>query len=980
MPAQTLTQGDSVGQDKIVVGDVVQSYVAIGTGAQLIVNEARSLAQELDTQHQLAERRLAAAIEQKAERYAALATNAATSSAQSRTNPYRSLLNYRVEDAHLFYGRDEEIATLLERLQNFRLTILYAESGAGKTSLLEAGIAARLLTEGCLPLLVRSRKREPSLAIKQDLLATIESDLALAPLANATLPGFLTLVYQQINKRTLYVFLDQFEEFFIELSADQQEKFAKELGECVADSSLDVRWILALRKESFSDLQKLRPHIANPFANDVPLQPFSPAQARIIITAPALSRGIAYDPNLPDLMIRDLLDKENETQPYIIPPQLQIVCFSLFEALNKQELLITHEHYQKVGGAAGLLRNHLQDVLNNNLYDRLRPKAIRLLDLLVDSDGHRVARSRPSLRELLVGDDFTDEDLDSILTELYANHLVRFLDEGETGYIYELAHDYLASEIRQSPEAKARKAALELLARELANWKQASALMRPETLRVVATQRKELRISQDALSLLVKSAFEHAEDAKGWLAYAPRELAQEVLLDGLKDPRDIVRIRAIQHLAPYLDQTAAKSLTGVAESDPVAAVRATAIQLLMQVAPEIAYRVLRATPFTSQAELYAQLRKVGVRLPRLLRWQMAPARTLAYLQREWKERPLWLSLRMFTVILLYGLVAWWQGFPPFVRWNPVPSVPQEEISALAVAPDRLYIGSNNHGLGYLDLTNDLTWVGWLTQTLPTGEPAYSDDPTSNVKPITELVINPQQPEQLYIFIRKHGVLRSDDGGHHWNELSELATLLPVQSVTLTLSLDTWDRFVLVATLRYGLYGSTDHGQHWTRLDQGSDVPTGPYNMVQFDPNGQPYLSTKDDLYRAPSSYPWVWEKVSDVSVRYIDFSANGERAFLAIGWPNATIVACFDQSTGLGQLLNFYDNDSIITTIAADPTDDRLFYVAALGEETQRVACDGSRRHLGRQSLLSFVNDLVRLKDDSYLYQATNNGLYRRRP
>ena len=44
----------------------------------------------------------------------------------------------------MFFGRDSERTVLISNLRASRLTLLYAQSGAGKSSLLRAGVASRL--------------------------------------------------------------------------------------------------------------------------------------------------------------------------------------------------------------------------------------------------------------------------------------------------------------------------------------------------------------------------------------------------------------------------------------------------------------------------------------------------------------------------------------------------------------------------------------------------------------------------------------------------------------------------------------------------------------------------------------------------------------------------------------------------------------------------------------------------------------------
>src|SRR5215216_4808729 len=51
-------------------------------------------------------------------------------------------------ERNLFFGRDQEISELLSLVTSCRVILCYAPSGAGKTSLINAGLQPRLETEG----------------------------------------------------------------------------------------------------------------------------------------------------------------------------------------------------------------------------------------------------------------------------------------------------------------------------------------------------------------------------------------------------------------------------------------------------------------------------------------------------------------------------------------------------------------------------------------------------------------------------------------------------------------------------------------------------------------------------------------------------------------------------------------------------------------------------------------------------------------
>ena len=63
-------------------------------------------------------------------------------------HPWLGLASFSEETRGYFYGREEEVAELCRRVQRKQLTILFGQSGLGKTSILRAGIVPRLRPEG----------------------------------------------------------------------------------------------------------------------------------------------------------------------------------------------------------------------------------------------------------------------------------------------------------------------------------------------------------------------------------------------------------------------------------------------------------------------------------------------------------------------------------------------------------------------------------------------------------------------------------------------------------------------------------------------------------------------------------------------------------------------------------------------------------------------------------------------------------------
>ncbi len=474
-----VTIGEIVGRDKIV--NNIQHIYKRALSAAEAATQARSLELKL----------LAEGIGAFAASLQARANEAAPGA-----RPYRGLLEYRLSDAELFFGRDLGIGELLKRLGANPLTILHAESGTGKTSLLQAGIAPRLLSAAHLPVYLRPYDLNPALALKRAFVP----DLRTTPgLADAPLRQFLRLTAAVLGQRTkLLIMIDQFEEFFTQVPSTEREAFIADLAGCLDDASLDVRWVLALRSEFFGSLASFRPRIRHPFANDYRLSRLSRPEAQTVIVNPALRRGLAFEEGLVETLLNDLGGDE------VAPPQLQLVCSALYDELGPGERTVTRASYEREGGAAGILRGHLERVLSRDLLQANRPIARRLLEALITSETRRVVRSQADLASELATWGVTQDSFEHTLAQLIDSRLLKVY-EGEQGLAVELAHDYLLDEIRLDPELQARKAVQELLEQEVRAFARFKTLLTSERLAIIEPYRNELRLSPAAEQLLESS-------------------------------------------------------------------------------------------------------------------------------------------------------------------------------------------------------------------------------------------------------------------------------------------------------------------------------------------------------------------------------------------------------------------------------------------------------------------------------------------
>lgn len=82
-------------------------------------------------------------------------------------HPWPGLFPYGEEAHQYFNGRERETTDLLRLVRRDACTLLYGQSGLGKSSLLRAGLFPRLRDEGFLPVYLRLDFRDPSLPLRQ---------------------------------------------------------------------------------------------------------------------------------------------------------------------------------------------------------------------------------------------------------------------------------------------------------------------------------------------------------------------------------------------------------------------------------------------------------------------------------------------------------------------------------------------------------------------------------------------------------------------------------------------------------------------------------------------------------------------------------------------------------------------------------------------------------------------------------------------
>jgi YVTN family beta-propeller protein len=424
--------------------------------------------------------------------------------------PYQGLHAYDLGDHDRFFGRSEAKATMRQKLRHDSLTVLQAESGAGKTSLIRAGLMPFLIADGHLPVWIRPYNVNPSRKLKQEFLSRVKDERLAASLRAKPLRDFLHRITAVLGGGSvLYVFVDQFEEFFAKLEKEDRDSFVEELHACLDDKGLRVHWVLSLRSEAFGDLAVFETPVHRPFANWFRLNRLSLSEATEAVTRPAESVGLSFADNLLKRMFKDL------DAAGFFPPEIQIVCSALCDDSRPAgQTEITSGQYDRLGGKKGILEGYLDRVVDELPRNWRVPAGLLLMEL-VDAEQKRVQRTREELDEGLARHDIPATTIQEVLERLRDRYVISTVELGEAGEVmaYELVHDYLAGNVKLSLHDRKRKQAQELLDQGVRSFSRHRELLTENELSIINEFIGELTIGNEA-RLLIASSEQEVERQK----------------------------------------------------------------------------------------------------------------------------------------------------------------------------------------------------------------------------------------------------------------------------------------------------------------------------------------------------------------------------------------------------------------------------------------------------------------------------------
>ena len=412
------------------------------------------------------------------------------------TNPYVGPETFTQAQGHLFFGREREARDLLSRVLSERLVLFYAQSGAGKSSLLNARLIPSLREVGYAVLPVTRVEGDLPAGIDQvdniylfNLMLRIdESQGGAARFAHVGLGDFLHGLYSDDGEHfafdelavsipdlpgsstqpvTPYVLIiDQFEEIITAHPGRWQEReaFFRQLDAAMRrDPNLWV--ILTLREDYVPSIEPYAPLLLDRMRARFYMERMGVDAALEAVRRPAEVGGRPFDKGVAEQLVDNLRQVRVSGQQapipgqYVEPVQLQVVCYQLWEKIRHRALgPITEADRQEAGDVDQALGQFYEDALGKVISEPTLGVSERQLRTWFGTQLITEAGTRGTVFQ---GEEST-AGLDNRVVDVLESRRILRKEVRAGGVWVELIHDRFVEPIRESNRKQATPLALDV--------------------------------------------------------------------------------------------------------------------------------------------------------------------------------------------------------------------------------------------------------------------------------------------------------------------------------------------------------------------------------------------------------------------------------------------------------------------------------------------------------------------------------------
>jgi hypothetical protein len=354
------------------------------------------------------------------------------------------------------FGRDREVAGLYDLLSAERIVLLHSPSGAGKSSLIHAGLIPLLSERFDVWGPTRVNLHPPAAATNRyacSAMLGFEQQIAESRRRTQDQIAAMTLSeYAQTRPRkrsarsNVVLIFDQFEELLTidPIAVEAKRDFFRQLGALLQDPRY---WVLfALREDHLAPFDSYASEVPTHLRNRFRLDLLNRDTAREAIAKPARMAGREFTPKALDKLVNDLA-KMNVQQPdgafreqpglHVEPLQLQVVCRSLWESMPPDDSTIDPKDVATYGDVTNALAiYYAAEIKRISAGDKRLERTIR------EWIGSHLITAGSIRGQVLRGPGKTEGLDNDLIAKLIDTHLVRAEQRGGSAW-YELAHDRL---------------------------------------------------------------------------------------------------------------------------------------------------------------------------------------------------------------------------------------------------------------------------------------------------------------------------------------------------------------------------------------------------------------------------------------------------------------------------------------------------------------------------------------------------------
>jgi len=345
--------------------------------------------------------------------------------------PYVGLSAFQESDADLFFGRRDLLGKLSTRVRASRLVAVVGASGAGKSSLLRAGLLPALRAETSVVITMTPGQHPIEECAIQFATPLGSSPAMVAGELAEDARGLHRLVRQALTSRPddaeLILIVDQFEEVFT-LCGDQRERsrFIELLVTAAAAENSRVRIVLGVRADFYGHCSRYPELVEVLQDHQVVVGPMSGPDLRDAITKPA----VRVDCSVESALLATLCTHADGAVGV-----LPLLSHALLETWRRRRgNSLSLAGFQAAGGIDGALRQTAEAVYHSFEPRQRQVAADLFLRLTALGEGTADTKRRVTRAEL----DSQDADLAPVLERLAAARLLT-LDRDTV----EIAHEAL---------------------------------------------------------------------------------------------------------------------------------------------------------------------------------------------------------------------------------------------------------------------------------------------------------------------------------------------------------------------------------------------------------------------------------------------------------------------------------------------------------------------------------------------------------